>query len=137
MTYARLWGRLIAATRLGALTVPRAVMHKLWIDLDGTPIPVADDLSHEEWANQHGHELEALLDAGWMRIQAVIPPYLYLDFRRRLTAAQAKAVAVLFGNRFDQIVVEFAGVARSFTDGEAAMAWMLGKSSTDQRAENG
>jgi hypothetical protein len=102
-------------------------MTKLWIDLDGNLIPVGDDLSHEEWGQQHGHELEELLDGGWVRIQAVIPPYLYLDFRRRLTAAQAVAVRSLFEDRFEQIVVEFAGEARSFTDGGEAMAYALSR----------
>jgi hypothetical protein len=42
-------------------------MHqKLWIDLNGNAISVHD--CHEEWANQHGHELEALLNAGWVRV---------------------------------------------------------------------
>jgi hypothetical protein len=102
-------------------------MHKLWIDLDGTLIPVGDDLAHEEWANRHGHGLEELLDAGWVRVQAVIPPYLYLDFRRRLTAAQAVAVRKLFEDRFEQIVVEFANVPKSFVDGGEAMEYALSR----------
>jgi hypothetical protein len=70
---------------------------KLWIDLEGNLIPVPD--CHEEWANDHGHELEALLDAGWVRVQDVPPDYLYLDFRLPLMAGQAVAVRTLFGNR--------------------------------------
>jgi hypothetical protein len=31
------------------------------------------------------------------------------------------AVAVLFGNRFDRIVVEFRGVVREFEDGEEGL----------------
>jgi hypothetical protein len=100
-------------------------MHKLWIDLEGTAIPVHD--SHEEWANQHGHELEALLDAGWIRVQSVPSPYLLIDFQVPLNAAQAVAVGVLFEDRFLQIVVEFAGEARSFEDGEEAMGWVRGR----------
>ena len=98
---------------------------KIWIDTEGNFHPVVD--SHEEWANQHGHELEALLDAGWVRVQNVPPPYLLIDFHVRLNAAQAKAVAVLFEDRFDQIMVEFAGEARSFVDAEEAMRYVLGR----------
>jgi hypothetical protein len=64
---------------------------KLWIDLDGNLHEVRD--SHEEWANAHGHELEDWLDHGWVRVQNVPPPYLWIDFRLPLNAAQAKAVA--------------------------------------------
>ena len=53
---------------------------------------------------------------------AVIPPYLYLDFRRRLTAAQAVAVKKLFEDRFRQVLIEFRGEARSFADGGEAMS---------------
>lgn len=111
--------------RWAELDCTKTVMTKLWLDLEGNLIPVADDLSHEEWGQQHGHELEELLDGGFVRIQAVIPPYLYLDFRRRLTAAQAVVVRKLFEDRFDQIVVEYAGVARSFVDAEEAMEFTL------------
>jgi hypothetical protein len=100
-------------------------MQKLWINLDGSFIPVLD--SHEEWANRHGFELEALLDAGWVRVQAVIPPYLYLDFRLRLTAAQAVAVGILLQNRYEQVVIEFRGEARCFTDSGEAMRHALGR----------
>lgn len=99
----------------GRLTVPRQVMHKLWIDLHGIVIPVQD--SHEEFANAMGLELETLLDAGWVRVQNVPPPYLLIDFQVPLTAAQAKAVAVLFENRFERVVVEFREVVREFGDG--------------------
>jgi hypothetical protein len=98
---------------------------KIWIDTKGTVHAVLD--SHEQWANAHGFELEALLDAGWVRIQNVPPPYLLIDFHVALNAAQAKAVAVLFEYRYDQIVVEFRGVARSFVDGGEAKAWVLEK----------
>ena len=82
---------------------------------------------HEESANQHGHELEALLDAGWIRVQAVLPPYLLIDFLVPLNAAQIVAVGQLFENQFDQIVIEFVGETRSFVDGEEAMRYALGK----------
>jgi hypothetical protein len=98
---------------------------KLWIDPEGTVHAVHD--SHEEWANAHGHELESLLDAGWVRVQSVPPPYLLIDFHVPLNAAQAIAVARLFEDRYDQIAVEFRGEARSFVDGEEAMAWVLGR----------
>ena len=58
---------------------------------------------------------------------AVIPPYLYLDFRRRLTAAQAVAVKKLFEDRFQQVLIEFRGEARSFVDGGEAMRYVLGR----------
>jgi hypothetical protein len=90
-------------------------MNKHWIDLQGIAIPVSD--SHEEWANQHGHELETLLDQGWIRVQNVPPPYLYLDYRLPLNAPQAAAVRGLLENRFEQIVVEFGGEVRRFVDG--------------------
>lgn len=96
---------------------------KIWIDTQGTLHPVLD--SHEEWANQNGQELEALLDTGWVRIQNVPPPYLLIDFQVPLNAAQAVAVGRLFENRFDQIVVEFRGLARSFGDGEEAKRYTL------------
>lgn len=101
-------------------------MTKLWIDLEGNLIPVGDDLSHEEWANQHGQELEALLDAGWVRVQNVPPPYLLIDFQVPLNAAQAVAVERFFENRFDQVVIEFRCEARSFVNWEEALAHVLG-----------
>src|SRR5947209_2711946 len=99
----------IASGRWTVLDCTKSIMTKFWIDPEGTLHPVGDDLSHEEWSQQHGHELEELLDGGFVRIQAVIPPYLYLDFRRRLTAAQAVAVRKLFEDRFEQVVVDFRG----------------------------
>jgi hypothetical protein len=90
-------------------------MWKLWIDLEGNLIPVPD--SHEEYANSIGQELEALLDQGWVRVQNVPPPYLYLQFCLRLNALQAAAVRGLLQNRFNQIVVEFGGIVWSFVDG--------------------
>jgi hypothetical protein len=101
-------------------------MQKLWIDLQGILHPVPD--SHEEWANRHGHELEALLDAGWVRVQLVPPPYLLIDFKVRLNAAQVGVVGRLFENRFSVVVVEFGGVVREFTDGEEAMGYVLVRS---------
>jgi hypothetical protein len=95
--------------------MPPTVVRKLWIDLEGIPIPVSD--SHEQWAQEHGCELEDLLDKGWVRVQAVPPPYLYLDYQLRLNALQAVAVGQLFDDRFEQIVVEFGGIVRSFVDG--------------------
>jgi hypothetical protein len=108
--------------------VPRKHMkthRKLWIDIEGNLIPVQD--SHEEWANDHGHELEQLLDAGWVRVQDVPPAYLYLDFRLPLKAGQAKSVAVLFENHVDQVVIEFKGEARSIGYGEEALKFTLGQ----------
>jgi hypothetical protein len=68
-----------------------------------------------------------LLSQGWVRIQNVPPPYLYLDFRLPLTATQADAMRTLFVDRVKQIVVEFAGEARSFMDGGEAMRYVLGR----------
>jgi hypothetical protein len=82
---------------------------------------------YEEWANQHGHELEALLDAGWNRVQAVLPPYLLIDFLFPLNAAQIVAVGRLFVNQFEQIVIEFVGETTSFADAEEAMRYAVGK----------
>lgn len=103
--------------------MPSPYHRKLWIDSEGNVIPVPE--SHEQWANEHGHDLESLLDAGWVRVQNVPPPYLYLDFRRPLNAAQAVAVKLLFENRFDRIVVEFRGLVREFGDGEEAMEYVI------------
>jgi hypothetical protein len=100
-------------------------MHELWIDLDGTLIPVPE--SHEEWANAHGYELETLLDAGWVRVQNVPPVYLFLDFRLRLNASQANAVGGLLQNRFEQVVVEFVGECKCFRDGEEALGHVVGR----------
>lgn len=96
---------------------------KFWLDPTGNLHPVPD--SHEEWANQHGQELEDLLGQGWLRVQAVIPPYLYLDFHRPLSTAQTKAIGVLFQNQFDQVVIEYQGQASSFADGAAAWSYLL------------
>jgi hypothetical protein len=98
-------------------------MNKLWIDLQGIAIPVPD--SHEEYANSIGHELEDLLETGWVRVQSVPPPYLYLDFRLPLNALQIAAVRGLLENRFKQIVVEFGGEVRRFLDRVEAMEWAL------------
>ena len=102
---------------------PQPAYRKLWIDLDGVQIPVSD--SHEEWANQYGVELEALLALGWVCVQSVPPPYLYLQFCLRLNALQAATVRVLLQNRFEQIVVEFEGVTRSFVDGGEEMEYVM------------
>lgn len=98
---------------------------KFWLDLHGTLIPVPESQSHEEWANQLGHDLEELQALGWVRIQNVPPPYLLIDFQVHLNAAQAVAVAGLFGNRFERVVVEFRGEAREFMYGEEAMASVM------------
>jgi hypothetical protein len=90
-------------------------MDKLWIDLEGKLIAFSE--SHEESANQHGHELESLLDHGWVRIQNVPPHYLLIDFKVRLNAKQAVAVGQLFENQFDQVVIEH---------GEEAMRYAVG-----------
>ncbi len=45
-------------------------MHILWID-SRCFNPFGDDLSHEEWAKQHGNDLETLLPAGWDWAQKV------------------------------------------------------------------
>ncbi len=98
---------------------------KIWIDTQGNLTPVLD--SHEQWANQHGHEIEELLAQGWVRVQNVPPPYLLIDFHVPLNAAQAKAVGVLFENRFEQVVVEYQGEARGFVDGEEALEYALSR----------
>lgn len=103
------------------------IMHdhqKLWLDLEGNLHPVPDSHSHEEWANEHGHELEDLLAQGWCRIQ-ITHAYLYIDFKVRLNAAQAKAVGTLLEGRNGQVVVEFGGESRSFEDGVEAMTFLL------------
>jgi hypothetical protein len=101
-------------------------MRKLWIDLEGNHIPVPD--SHEEWANRHGHELEELLDAGWVRVQDVPPLYLNLDFRLPLNEGQADAVGrLLRDDGFGRIVVEVAGVVREFGDAAEAMGCLTGR----------
>lgn len=105
-------------------------MYKLWIDLEGIVHPVQD--CHEEWATHHGQELESMLAQGWVRVQNVPPQYLYLDYHCSLTAAQAKAVRVLFENRFDKVVVEFRGDIREFGNNEAALAHALQSETTDQ-----
>jgi hypothetical protein len=114
----------IAFGRWTVLDCTKIIMTKFWIDPEGNLIPVID--SHEEWANRHGFELEALLDAGWVRVQNVPPPYLLIDFHVPLTAAQAVAVRKLFEDRFEQVVIDFRGEARSFVDGEEAKAWLKG-----------
>jgi hypothetical protein len=111
--------------RFGLITVPRKAMDKLWIDVEGNLIAVPDSISHEEWARAQGHELEALLDAGWVRVQNVPLSYLFLDFKLPLNALQAAAVGVLFEDRFVQIVVESGGEVREFVDGEEAMGYVL------------
>ena len=39
----------------------------------------------------------------------------------------AVAVGVLFENRFEQVLIEFMGGIETFTDGEDAMEWVLGR----------
>ena len=67
-----------------------------------------------------------VFDAGWVRVQNVPPPYLYLDFRLRLNAHQVVAVGNLFEDRFSRYVVEFRGLVREFGDGEEAMGSVVG-----------
>ena len=97
---------------------------KLWLDLEGNLVPVRD--CHEAWANEHGRELEDLLDTGWVRIQNVPPSYLFLDFRAVLNEGQANGLKLLFENQFERVVVEFRGEARSFADKDAALRHVLG-----------
>ncbi len=101
-----------------------ATFRKLWIDPAGKRNPVRD--GHEDWAHRHGHELEDLLDAGWVRVQAVPPAYLYLDLCRPITEPQAMAVARLFKKRYEQVVIEFVGEVREFADGNEALRCVLG-----------
>ena len=55
------------------------------------------------------------------------PPYLLIDFHVPLNAAQAEAVKRLFENRFQQVLIEFRGEARSFVDGGEAIRYVLGR----------
>jgi hypothetical protein len=110
--------------RTQPLTVPRKCMLKTWIDLEGNLIPVTE--SHNEWAVKRGHELESLLDGGWVRVQSVPPPYPLIDLKVRLNALHAVAVGQLFENRHEQILVEVGGIVLTFGDGEEALEHVLG-----------
>jgi hypothetical protein len=59
-------------------------------------------------------------------VQDVPLAYLCLDFRLPPKAGQAVAVGRFFGNRFERVVIEFKGEARSIGEGEEAMEYTLG-----------
>jgi len=54
-----------------------------------------------------------------------------IDFEIPLNTRQAEAVAVLFENRFDKIVVEFRGELREFGDNAAALDHALARKEAD------
>lgn len=100
---------------------------KLWIDTQGVVYPVPESLSHEEWANQQKHaELEGLLEAGWVRVQVVVPRYLYLDYHLPLTEGRATSVAKLFENQVAVVLVDFKGESMTFADTVEARKFVLG-----------
>jgi hypothetical protein len=102
-------------------------MTKLWIDPEGTLHPVGDDLSHEQWANRHKNAaLETLLQAGWIRVQMVVPRYLYLDYQLPLTEGQVTSVARLFENQVAVVLVDFGGESMTFADTAEAKRFVLG-----------
>jgi predicted transcriptional regulator len=96
---------------------------KYWIDLDGTIHLVCilnegPQLCHEEWAEAKGKSLEKLLDKGWVRVQYIIPHYVYIDYHK-INDYQKEALKTLLEKPCEKVVVE-SKESNTFTDAEKA-----------------
>jgi hypothetical protein len=83
---------------------------KYWIDLNGTIHLVCilnegPQLCHEEWADAKGKTLEKLLEKGWVRVQYIIPHYVYIDYQK-INEYQKEALKTLLDEPCGKIVIE-------------------------------
>jgi len=101
---------------------------KFWIDLAGVVHAVAT--CHEEWAGEErGTSLEALLQAGWVRVQAFPGKYLFVDHgREAVSPVQGPALEGFFLDPagrpipYGRLLVERDGEEGEFGKGENAAA---------------
>lgn len=101
---------------------------KFWIDPAGTVHAVPT--CHEEWADEkRGKSLEALLDGGWIRVQAFPGRYLFVDHgQAAIRPVQRPALECFFyapGGLpvlYDRMVIECNGEEGDFRKGENAAA---------------
>lgn len=84
---------------------------KYWIDTKGTIhlvclVNEGPQLCHEEWAEKHNSSLEKLLKKGWIRIQHIIPQYIFIDFEK-INKNQTESIYPLLN--CDKIIVNHKG----------------------------
>lgn len=83
-----------------------------WIDPQGKQFlvnSVGNDtkLSHEDWANQNGYDLEEMFDDGWIRVQALTPTYLMIDHKKpSLGRRQSDSLYPFFMERYNRMILE-------------------------------
>ena len=64
-------------------------------------------LSHEDWANKKGYDLEDMLEGGWIRVQAISPMYLMIDHKTaRLDKRQSDSLYPFFMGRYHRMILE-------------------------------
>lgn len=90
---------------------------KYWVDPEGKIYPV--DSSHEEWAQAHNTDLEILLEKGWVRVQQVIPCYLFIDYYA-INKEQKETLRPFFKEEYDTILIETNGHCDWYSDSESA-----------------
>ena len=64
-------------------------------------------LSHEDWANKNGYDLEEMFDAGWIRVQAISPSYLMIDHKKAtLDRHQSDSLYPFFREQYHRMILE-------------------------------
>ena len=64
-------------------------------------------LSHEDWANKNGLDLEEMLEGGWIRVQAISPMYLMIDHKTAsLGRRQSDSLCPFFMERYHRLILE-------------------------------
>ena len=83
-----------------------------WVDPKGesflvNSLPSDTKLSHEDWANKNGYDLEDMLEGGWIRVQAISPMYLMIDHKTgRLGKRQSDSLYPFFMGRYHRMILE-------------------------------
>ena len=85
-----------------------------WIDPTGKSFLVNHSslesdtkLSHEDWANKNGLNLEKMLEGGWIRVQAISPMYLMIDHKSAcLGKRQSDSLYPFFVERYHRMILE-------------------------------
>ncbi len=85
-----------------------------WIDPKGKSFLVNNSslesdtkLSHEDWANKNGLDLEEMFEGGWIRVQAISPMYLMIDHKTAsLSRRQSDSLCPFFMERYHRLILE-------------------------------
>jgi len=85
-----------------------------WIDPKGKSFLVNNSslesdtkLSHEDWANKNGLDLEEMFEGGWIRVQAISPMYLMIDHKiASLGRRQSDSLCPFFMERYHRLILE-------------------------------